>query len=65
LRSPRPFTALGVVKNALKKTTIGVAAQNCHWQERGAFTGEVSPVMLRDIGCDFVILGTRSDGIIQ
>lgn len=52
-----PFTALGVVKYTLRKTSIGVAAQNCHWSERGAFTGEVSAAMLRDIGCDFVILG--------
>ena len=52
-----PFTALVAVKKTLRGTRIGVAAQNCHWLENGAFTGEVSPLMLRDIGCDMVILG--------
>lgn len=52
-----PFTALAPVKKTLRRTGIGVAAQNCHWLESGAFTGEVSPLMLRDIGCDMVILG--------
>ena len=52
-----PFTALAPVKKTLRGTRIGVAAQNCHWQESGAFTGEVSPTMLRDVGCDMVILG--------
>jgi triosephosphate isomerase len=52
-----PFTALAAVKEAIRNSKIHLAAQNCHWQEKGAFTGEVSPTMLRDIGCDFVILG--------
>lgn len=52
-----PFTALATVKRAIRGTKIGLAAQNSHWQENGAFTGEVSPTMLRDVGCDFVILG--------
>jgi len=52
-----PFAALAPVKRILRRTGIGVAAQNCHWHESGAFTGEVSPLMLRDIGCDMVILG--------
>ena len=52
-----PFTALAPVKKILRRTGIAVAAQNCHWQDSGAFTGEVSPLMLRDIGCDMVILG--------
>jgi triosephosphate isomerase len=52
-----PFTALVAVKKTLRGARIGVAAQNCHWHESGAFTGEVSPPMLRDIGCDIVILG--------
>ena len=52
-----PFTALAAVKKTLRRTGIGIAAQNCHWQDSGAFTGEVSPVMLREIGCDMVILG--------
>jgi triosephosphate isomerase (TIM) len=52
-----PFTALASVTKTLRSSPIGVAAQNCHWQERGAFTGEVSPTMLRGVGCDMVILG--------
>jgi triosephosphate isomerase (TIM) len=52
-----PFTALTVVKQALHDREVRLAAQNCHWQEQGPFTGEVSPTMLRDVGCDFVILG--------
>ena len=52
-----PFTALAPVKKTLSRTGIAVAAQNCHWLEHGAFTGEVSPLMLREIGCDMVILG--------
>jgi len=52
-----PFTALASVKRILRGSRIGLAGQNCHWQESGAFTGEVSPTMLRDVGCDAVILG--------
>lgn len=52
-----PFTALSAVRKAIRTSKIKMAAQNCHWQESGAFTGEVSPSMLEEIGCDFVILG--------
>ena len=52
-----PFTALEIVKKVIGKKQIGLAAQDCHWEDRGAFTGEVSPAMLKDLGCDFVILG--------
>jgi triosephosphate isomerase len=52
-----PFTALATVSHALRSSAIHLAAQNCHWQEKGAFTGEISPSMLRDLGCDFVVLG--------
>lgn len=52
-----PFTALVSVKKVLGKSQIKLAAQNCHWEESGAFTGEVSPSMLTEIGCDFVIIG--------
>lgn len=51
------FTALGAMAERLKDTNIRLAAQNMHWEVKGAFTGEVSPVMLRDIGCEYVILG--------
>lgn len=52
-----PATALAAVKRALGKSPVALAAQNCHWQPAGAFTGEVSPVMLRDIACEWVIIG--------
>ena len=50
-----PFTALLAV--AQVKGNLKLAAQNCHWQESGAFTGEISPNMLSELGCEFVILG--------
>lgn len=52
-----PFTALLAVKKVVEKARIDVAAQNCHWQDSGAFTGEISPSMLHEIGCDLVIVG--------
>jgi triosephosphate isomerase len=52
-----PFTALKPVRDIFKQRGYSLAAQNCHWEEKGAFTGEVSPVMLKDIGCDYVIVG--------
>ncbi len=52
-----PFTALPAVAGALKGSRIGLGAQNMHWEKEGAFTGEVSPVMLKDVGCRYVILG--------
>lgn len=51
------FTALDAVIEALQGSDIAVGAQNMHWQEEGAFTGEISPVMLKDLGCKYVILG--------
>ena len=52
-----PFTSLASVAQALRRSTVGVAAQNSHWAESGAFTGEVSAPMLEEIGCRYVILG--------
>lgn len=52
-----PFTALSAVRSVINRKDIGLGAQNCHWEEKGAFTGEISPVMLVDIGCDYVIVG--------
>jgi triosephosphate isomerase len=51
-----PFTALAAVREALDGSTIGLGAQNTHWENEGAFTGEVSPVMLAGL-CDYVIIG--------
>ena len=52
-----PFTALATVVGELKGSNISVAAQNMYWEESGAYTGEVSPLMLKDIGCTHVIIG--------
>lgn len=52
-----PFTALSTVKELLKGTPYGLGAQDLFWKESGAYTGEVSPLMLKDIGCDYVIIG--------
>jgi triosephosphate isomerase len=51
------FVALAPVAERLKGTAIALAAQDCYWEEEGAFTGEVSPPMLRDVGCRYVIVG--------
>lgn len=52
-----PFTALAAVAKALEDSNVAVAAQNCHHENQGAFTGEVSAPMLKDAGCSWVILG--------
>jgi len=52
-----PFTSLAAAKEALGSSSIGLCAQNVHWEEKGAFTGEVSPKMLLDAGCGWAIIG--------
>ena len=52
-----PFTALHAVAEVLAGSPIGWGAQNCHWEDTGAFTGEIAPGMLAELGCRFVILG--------
>ena len=52
-----PFTALAAVAEVLAGSAVGVGAQNCHWEAEGAFTGEISPVMLAELGCRLVLLG--------
>jgi len=52
-----PFTALYAVHKELEGSPIRLAAQNLYWEEKGAFTGEVSPLMLKEVGCDYVIIG--------
>ncbi len=56
------FTSLSVVANEKSSCEAGcdkiaIAAQNCHWKSSGAYTGEVSVEMLKDAGCDYVIIG--------
>lgn len=51
-----PYTALLAVSAMLEGTDIGLGAQNMHWEEKGAFTGEISPRMVKEL-CNYVILG--------
>ena len=52
-----PFVDLSAALEATKGTNIGVAAQNCHWEKSGAYTGEISAPMLKEMGVQYVILG--------
>ena len=52
-----PYTALETVARALTGSKVRLAAQDLHWEPKGAFTGEVSAAMLRDVGCTHVIIG--------
>ncbi len=52
-----PFTALGVVADALQGSEIALGAQNFFWQKSGAYTSQISAPMLLDVGCQYVILG--------
>ena len=51
------FTALAATAEALAGSTIAVGAQNLHWESEGAFTGEISPDMIRAAGCRYAIIG--------
>ncbi len=52
-----PFTALHAAAEAARNSTIGVAAQNLHWERDGAFTGEISGPMIKEAGGEYVIIG--------
>ena len=52
-----PYTMLSEVKKAIEGSTVQLGAQNIFWEEKGAFTGEVSPPMLKDAGCQYVTIG--------
>ena len=51
------FTSLAAVREKIAGTNISLSAQNCYWEEEGAFTGEIAPGMLVDAGCSHVIIG--------
>jgi triosephosphate isomerase len=51
------FVALGAVVEALRGGPVAVAAQDCYWEAKGAFTGEVSSGQIADVGCRYVIIG--------
>ncbi len=53
-----PFTALHATAQARRQAfSFSLAAQNCHWEDKGAFTGEIAPAMIKEAGCRYVILG--------
>ncbi len=52
-----PFTSLYPVYEVIKDTNIKLGAQNLYFEEKGAYTGEISPLMLKSVGCEYVIIG--------
>lgn len=52
-----PFTSLMAASEKIKNTKILLSAQNVFYEEKGAYTGEISPIMLKDVGCTYVIIG--------
>ncbi len=68
-----PFTSLTAAAEKLEGTNVTLAAQDVFYEEKGAYTGEVSPLMLIDIGCKYVIVGhserrqyfNETDGIVN
>lgn len=51
------FESIAVAKNALENSGIKLGAQDCFWEDKGAYTGEVSPMVLKSLGCEYVIIG--------
>ena len=58
-----PYTALAAVGKILSGTGVMLGAQNVHWEEKGAFTGEISAAMLKDVGCVMAIVGGRDTDV--
>jgi triosephosphate isomerase len=52
-----PFTALSEAAKSLKGSNISLASQTLYYEEKGAFTGEISPLMLQETGCKYAIIG--------
>jgi triosephosphate isomerase (TIM) len=52
-----PFTGIHAAAEALRNTNVAVAAQDVYWEKEGAFTGEVSPAMIKEAGAELVIIG--------
>ncbi len=52
-----PFTSLAIAAESIKGSNLKLGAQNMYWEDKGAFTGEIAPGMLKDIGCLYVIIG--------
>ena len=52
-----PFTALSAVAEELRGSSLLLGAQNAHWEKQGAFTGEISALFLKEVGCRYVLVG--------
>lgn len=52
-----PYTTLTTLQQELQGSSIKFGAENMYWEEEGAFTGEISPLMLKDLGCQYIIIG--------
>ena len=52
-----PYVDLATAIEATKDTNIKIGAENCHWEEKGAYTGEISPGMLKELGVEYVVIG--------
>ena len=52
-----PYTALHAVHKEIEGSSIRLAAQNLFWEEKGAYTGEIASLMLKEVGCQYVIIG--------
>lgn len=52
-----PFTALSELSKTLAGSALQLGSQNIFWEEQGAFTGEISPLMLKDAGCTYAVIG--------
>ncbi|NLL53289.1 MAG: triose-phosphate isomerase [Peptococcaceae bacterium] len=52
-----PFTNLPVLKEELEESIVHIGAQNMHYETKGAYTGEISPLMLKELACTYVIIG--------
>lgn len=52
-----PYTSLSEANTLIKKTSVKLGAQNVYHEDNGAYTGEISPLMLKSVGCEYVIIG--------
>ncbi len=52
-----PFTALGVMSEKTRESRVSLGSQNIHWEDKGAYTGEVSGTMLTEMGINYAIIG--------
>ena len=59
-----PFTSLNEVYSLIQNTPVKLGAQNMHYEESGAYTGEISADMLKSVGCEYVILGHSERRVI-